>query len=103
MRTKRGKDWTDEEIEELRRMAAGELRVKTIAVMLRRTPEAVRSQARRSAVSLKETKLLQQCLLYGLSRDRAQTNGPHAIERPVATLTDHPAIGSIGPDNLPAR
>ncbi len=76
MRLKRGKDWTDEEIEELRRMAATELRVKTIAAMLRRTPEAVRFQARRSAISLRETKLLEQCLFHGLARNRGQTYLP---------------------------
>jgi hypothetical protein len=76
MRLKRGKDWTDEEIGELRRMAATELRVKTIAAMLRRTPEAVRFQARRSAICLRETKLLEQCLLSGLARNRGQTYLP---------------------------
>jgi hypothetical protein len=59
MRLKRNNNWTDEEIEDLRRMAAAELRVKTVAAALRRRPEAVRSQARLSGIRLKETRLLE--------------------------------------------
>jgi hypothetical protein len=62
MRLKRGDNWNDEEIEELRRMAAAELRVKTVSAALRRRPDAVRSQARLSGIALRETKLLEECL-----------------------------------------
>jgi hypothetical protein len=62
MRLKRSDYWSDEEIENLRRMAAAELRVKAIAAKLRRRPEAVRAQARRSGIRFRETKLLEECL-----------------------------------------
>lgn len=99
MRLKRGRNWTDEEIEQLKRMAATELRVKAIAEVLHRTPEAVRFQARRSAVRLRETRLLEQCLLYGLTQNKAQSHRSRpAMDRSFAMLAA-PASGI--PDDLP--
>jgi hypothetical protein len=43
-------------------VAETELRVKAIAAKLRRRPEAVRAQARRSGIRFRETKLLEECL-----------------------------------------
>jgi hypothetical protein len=93
MRLKRGRNWTDEEIEQLKRMAATELRVKTIAEKLHRAPEAVRCAARLNAVSLRENRLLEQCVLYGLTRSKAQDHR----SQPMLAI---PAPGI--PSDLPA-
>lgn len=67
MRPRRYDRWTEEEVEELKRLAVADARVNTIALMLRRTPIAVRLKASQDGIRLRENILLEQCILHGLA------------------------------------
>jgi hypothetical protein len=50
-----GKDWSDQDVRELRKLADGNTPTRVIALKLDRTPDAVRSKASDEAISLKPT------------------------------------------------